>query len=219
MSNLCLLKNNLKLYWTISFEKIKAFIVINSFCYKMTNKDFLETIIVQDLFRVFGPFRPRALFLCLILDFWLSLLVFCPLTIAVFRGSWRNWDYIVIIIGGCGLSQSIITSVIGAIGMIILIVTQINLQNLIKPDPDGKWFSKQQIWFVFVSRTIIFISLSIDTLLWKGLWEILDHSKYFEKWFSNVLMFVLISAILIPLVIIFKLSISNSLISAKSALC
>ena len=53
--------------------------------------DYLEKIIIEDLQRTCGTsyFKPKALFLCLMVDYWLGQLIFGPLVIAVFRGSTR----------------------------------------------------------------------------------------------------------------------------------
>ena len=54
-------------------------------------EDYFERIVTEDLKRVFDipSLKPRALFLCMIVDFWLGQLIFSPLIIAVFRGSWN----------------------------------------------------------------------------------------------------------------------------------
>jgi len=45
-------------------------------------EDYLEQMVLEDVRKVLGAIRPRALFLCMLADFWLGFLIFCPLSIA-----------------------------------------------------------------------------------------------------------------------------------------
>ena len=109
--------------------------------------DGFELIIIEDLKRVFKKdvFRPRALFFCLFVDYWLGFLVFGPLIFITFRGSWQIWDYVLTSTINCGLVQSIMTTVTGSIVMTLMVLTNIYLQDCLKPDPSGKKFSQKQV--------------------------------------------------------------------------
>jgi Fuseless len=97
---------------------------------------------------------------------------------------------------GCGIIQSVTCLVIGCLSMIILIVCQIHLQAVIKPDPSGKWFTGRQTIFFVASRTFVFVSICVDTLIWKGFWEILDFTGALEDVWPNIILFIGVTLIL-----------------------
>lgn len=120
---------------------------------KKDDYDENELIIIEDLKRVFkrDVFKPRGLFFCLIIDFWLGTLIFGPLIFITFRGSWQCWDYVVVSLFKCGLIQSIMTTVSGCLIMTVIVLSNIYLQDTLKPDPSGKWFTKKQVQ-IYVNR-------------------------------------------------------------------
>ena len=140
----------------------------------------LKSVIKEELRRNFGTksYPPIHFFYYLMLDFWMGAIVFYPLIIACFRGTWQCLDQ---------LSEFLLpvqkydyTGTYCCLGMgsiFSLTISMVNqyLDRKIKPDYHDFWLSWTEVRFFLVSRIFTLFSLYTEVLLWKGFWELLDR--------------------------------------------
>ena len=107
------------------------------------------------------------------------------------------WDLAVYDAFGCGITQSSSCLVVGSLTYFGMNLLQLWMQKVLKPDESGRRFSRKQITFFVISRAFIVVGVLVNTRLWKGAWEVLDHLETLWSNTMNIVVFVVTASVLI----------------------
>jgi hypothetical protein len=147
----------------------------------------LKKLIQDDLRRNFGTksFPPAHFYYFLFVDFWLGALLFYPLSIAVFRGTWQNLDQLMewwLPAGGFhGRLSTYVCLFVGMAASFSVSMTNYYVDWYCKaPSKEASCWSR--MLFFAATRGFTLYSLYADTILWKGFWEVLDDLYEFCGW-------------------------------------
>jgi len=145
----------------------------------------LRDLIKDDLRRNFGTssYPPDRFYYPMLADFWLAALLFYPLAIAVFRGTWQCLDHLAAAV----MPPRVATYVclfVGAASSLAVTIANYHIDAWVQPPKPG---IANRVKFFLYSRGFTIASLLSDIILWKGFWEILDDVYAATGWKASLL--------------------------------